>query len=105
MDSVGVRHARLSDKKPILVRSTNPIACADAFYVLPAALLEKCFEVLPLENKAHEAIVVSSQRQNSQPSQSDTQNQPGGMIDCVRIGDLLFTRKDLETMKRASDLK
>ncbi|KAE8884809.1 hypothetical protein PF001_g16045 [Phytophthora fragariae] len=75
----------------------NPVLIQDAFYILPAKLLDACMAVLPVANTEASAISVDEASQDAAPT---------AMVETIHIKDVgAFSRTQIETFKRCQNLK
>jgi hypothetical protein len=101
-----------SKKKPKYAVEKDPVLNQTAFYLLPASLLDRCFEVLPVANEKDEAIEVFMQSQSESTTaegriwaQRGAKGQRMG-TECVTIaGYGKYSRVQIESMRRLSKLK
>ena len=92
----------------------NPVLNLDAFYVLPAKLLDACLKKLPLSNTYSDAISVSSQSSPRTPRlvaehasrQDDLPDSAADEIDVISIAGIgSYSRLQIETMNKVRLLR
>ncbi|KAE8999099.1 hypothetical protein PR002_g18562 [Phytophthora rubi] len=97
LSGVLVKFAEADAKKPKFKRMKNPVLIQDAFYILPAKLLDACMAVLPVANTEASAISVDEASQDAAPT---------AMVETVHIKDVgAFSRTQIDTFKRCQNLK
>ncbi|KAE8996907.1 hypothetical protein PF011_g15715 [Phytophthora fragariae] len=97
LSGVLVKFAEADAKKTKFKRMKNPVLIQDAFYILPAKLLDACMAVLPVANTEASAISVDEASQDAAPT---------AMVETIHIKDVgAFSRTQIETFKRCQNLK